>query len=60
MNIQDPDGLIYEIDWKDVHELREISLAFPEDYELLLRYVNGMDKNRGTVSGKMNEGMIKR
>ncbi|MBO1580977.1 NUDIX hydrolase [Bacillus sp. XF8] len=52
MNIQDPDGLIYEIDWKDVHELREISFAFPEDYELLLRYVNGMDKNRGTVSEK--------
>ncbi|MDZ5606834.1 NUDIX hydrolase [Bacillus pseudomycoides] len=52
MNIQDPDGLIYEIDWKDVHKLREISFAFPEDYELLLRYGNGMNENRGTVSEK--------
>lgn len=40
MNIQDLDGLIYEIVWKGISELRELSLAFPEDYELLCRYVN--------------------
>lgn len=40
MNIQDPDGLIHKIDWKGIYELREISLAFPEDYELLCQYVN--------------------
>ncbi|MEY8350569.1 NUDIX hydrolase [Bacillus cereus] len=39
-NIQDPDGLIYEIDWKRIDEVRKLSLAFPEDYDLLCRYVN--------------------
>ena len=40
MNIQDPDGLIHEINWKDVTELGDISLSFPEDYELLVRHIN--------------------
>ncbi|MGG0237779.1 NUDIX hydrolase [Bacillus rhizoplanae] len=38
--IQDPDGLIYRIEWKPLQELKNIPLSFPEDYELLQRYVN--------------------
>ncbi|MGG0275841.1 NUDIX hydrolase [Bacillus rhizoplanae] len=38
--IQDPDGLIYKIEWKAFQELKNIPLSFPEDYELLQRYVN--------------------
>ncbi|MEX0417626.1 DNA mismatch repair protein MutT, partial [Bacillus sp. C30] len=40
MKIQDPDELIHEIDWKGIHEVGKLSLAFPEDYELIYRYVN--------------------
>ncbi|WP_243523619.1 NUDIX hydrolase [Bacillus pseudomycoides] len=55
MNIQDPDGLIHEIDWKNVNELRDLSLAFPEDYELLVRYINGTEKSGEIASEKMKE-----
>jgi len=35
--IQDPDGLIYEIAWKKVSEMKEDEFGFPEDREFLLR-----------------------
>nr|WP_256208545.1 NUDIX hydrolase [Paenibacillus sp. CF384] len=37
--IQDPDGLIYEIAWKTVEELRELELSFEEDREPLIRFL---------------------
>ena len=40
MKIQDPDELIHEIDWKGIHEVKKLSLSFPEDYELLYKYTN--------------------
>lgn len=40
MKIQDPDELIHEIDWKGIREVGKLTLAFPEDYELIYRYVN--------------------
>ncbi|RDI45536.1 NUDIX hydrolase [Falsibacillus pallidus] len=33
--IQDPDELIHEIGWKSMDELSELTLAFPEDEEML-------------------------
>ncbi|MGX5387264.1 hypothetical protein [Bacillus thuringiensis] len=40
MKIQDPDELIHEIAWKRIHEVEQLCLAFPEDYELLYQYIN--------------------
>ncbi|MCH5475568.1 NUDIX hydrolase [Bacillus cereus] len=40
MKIQDPDELIHEIAWKGIHEVEQLCLAFPEDYELLCRYID--------------------
>ena len=40
MNIQDPDCLIYEIDWKSVDEIRTLELTFPEDREYLIQYLS--------------------
>ncbi|PQZ57217.1 MULTISPECIES: NUDIX hydrolase [Bacillus] len=40
MKIQDPDELIHEIDWKGIDEVKELSLSFPEDYDLLYKYIN--------------------
>lgn len=37
MNIQDPDGLIHEIAWKSLDEIRELDLGFPEDRDFLIR-----------------------
>ncbi|PKR76847.1 DNA mismatch repair protein MutT [Halalkalibacillus sediminis] len=37
--IQDPDELIYEIDWKSVEEIRELDLGFPEDREFLIHCI---------------------
>ena len=34
--IQDPDQLIYDIDWKTIDELNELHLSFPEDREFLI------------------------
>ncbi|WP_188734448.1 NUDIX domain-containing protein [Oceanobacillus neutriphilus] len=34
--IQDPDHLIYEIAWKNIDELQELRLTFPEDRTFLL------------------------
>ena len=38
--IQDPDGLIYKIEWKRLDALQYLPLSFPEDIELLYRCVN--------------------
>ncbi|MGE7870337.1 NUDIX hydrolase [Bacillus paramycoides] len=40
MKIQDPDELIHEIDWKGIDEVKELPLSFPEDQELLNKYIN--------------------
>ncbi|TKI95279.1 DNA mismatch repair protein MutT, partial [Bacillus cereus] len=40
MEIQDPDELIHEIAWKGIHEVEQLCLAFPEDYELLCQYID--------------------
>lgn len=40
MKIQDPDGLIYKVEWKRFDELKAIPLSFPEDYQLLKQYMN--------------------
>ncbi len=34
--IQDPDNLIYDIAWKNIDELKELSLSFPEDRDFLI------------------------
>lgn len=33
--IQDPDNLIYEIDWKSSHELDKLELSYPQDREMI-------------------------
>jgi 8-oxo-dGTP diphosphatase len=38
-NIQDPDGLIYDIRWVSFEELKLLNLSFPEDGELLMNYL---------------------
>ncbi|KFN03834.1 NUDIX hydrolase [Bacillus clarus] len=40
MNIQDSDEFIHEIDWKRMDEIKALLLAFPEEYELLCKYIN--------------------
>lgn len=35
---QDPDGLIYAVEWKTVDELRTLNLSFPEDREPLIAW----------------------
>ena len=37
--IQDPDNLIYEIDWKSLDEIHELELTFPEDRNVLMEYL---------------------
>ncbi|MCD5322306.1 NUDIX hydrolase [Pontibacillus sp. HN14] len=37
--IQDPDGLILDIDWKSREDLKTLPLSFPEDLEFLLRFL---------------------
>lgn len=34
--IQDPDDLIYDIEWKNLSEMEELRLSFPEDREFLI------------------------
>lgn len=38
--IQDPDQLIYEIDWKSANEIGNLELSFPEDLEFLIDSIN--------------------
>lgn len=33
--IQDPDNLIYEIEWKSIDEIEELELSYPEDRKFL-------------------------
>ena len=40
MKIQDPDELIHEIAWKRIDEMKKLTLSFPEDYEILNKYIN--------------------
>lgn len=40
MKIQNPDELIHEIAWKGIDEMKELTLSFPEDYEILNKYIN--------------------
>ncbi|TQR21588.1 NUDIX hydrolase [Psychrobacillus vulpis] len=35
IKIQDPDEFIHEIAWKPIEELSELSLAYPEDVEII-------------------------
>ncbi len=37
--IQDPDNLIYEIDWKPLDEIKNLELSYPGDLEVLVEYV---------------------
>jgi 8-oxo-dGTP pyrophosphatase MutT (NUDIX family) len=39
--IQDPDGLIHEIAWKSVEELKLLELSFEEDRPFLLEWIRG-------------------
>jgi aminoglycoside 6'-N-acetyltransferase len=34
--IRDPDNLIYDIAWKNIDELKELDLSFPEDRKFLI------------------------
>ncbi|MDY0405570.1 NUDIX hydrolase [Virgibacillus sp. 179-BFC.A HS] len=45
-NVQDPDGLIYDIDWKSRKEIETLHLSYPEDREMILNYIRGKE-NRG-------------
>jgi 8-oxo-dGTP pyrophosphatase MutT (NUDIX family) len=38
---QDPDGLIYDIAWKTLAEVRKLALCFEEDREFLERWLEG-------------------
>jgi hypothetical protein len=38
-NIQDPDGLIYDIAWKGLEELKTLKLTYPEDRDFLIQYI---------------------
>jgi ADP-ribose pyrophosphatase YjhB (NUDIX family) len=38
-NFQDPDQLIYDIAWKNVEEIKNLVLSFPEDREFLIDYL---------------------
>ncbi|TMW72853.1 NUDIX hydrolase [Alteribacter natronophilus] len=37
--IQDPDGLIYAIDWKNIEGINNLILSFPEDREFLINFI---------------------
>lgn len=43
--IQDPDELIYDIDWIDAGELQDLNLAYPEDRQFLLNYIEEQRTN---------------
>ncbi len=38
--IQDPDNLIYDIAWKNLEQLKELSLSFPEDRDFLINQLH--------------------
>jgi ADP-ribose pyrophosphatase YjhB (NUDIX family) len=37
--IQDPDGLIYDIAWKSIEQIKETKLSFPEDEIFLIELI---------------------
>nr|QRZ16297.1 hypothetical protein JUJ52_10670 [Virgibacillus sp. AGTR] len=37
--INDPDKLIYRIDWKSPDELTNLALSYPEDKTFLIEYI---------------------
>jgi ADP-ribose pyrophosphatase YjhB (NUDIX family) len=37
--IQDPDGLIHDIRWMSMDEVKRLNLSFPEDREYLIEYL---------------------
>ena len=39
-SIQDPDELIYDVDWKGSAELNTLELTFPDDRDFLMRYTS--------------------
>ena len=43
--IQDPDNLIYDVAWKNIDELKELSLSFPEDRDFLIDYIKRNSHN---------------
>ncbi len=38
-SIQDPDGLIYDIAWKGIEELKTLKLTYPEDRNFLMQFI---------------------
>ncbi|MDG5472187.1 NUDIX hydrolase [Jeotgalibacillus sp. ET6] len=42
--IQDPDGLIYDIEWKDAAQFQTLDLSFPEDRNRLSSYIASHQK----------------
>lgn len=40
--IQDPDNLIYDIDWKTVEDINNLNLTYPEDREFLIECVTSL------------------
>ena len=47
--IQDPDNLIYDIAWKNINELQELNLSFPEDRDFLIDCIKNMDYRSSLV-----------
>ena len=43
--IQDPDGLIYDIAWKGLEELKTLKLTYPEDRDFLIQYIRKHSSN---------------
>lgn len=39
-SIQDPDQLIYDVDWKGVAELNTMELTYPDDRDFLMSYIS--------------------
>lgn len=37
--INDPDHLVFDIDWKSIDEIKELELSYPEDKEFLIKYL---------------------
>lgn len=38
-NLQDPDQLIYDVDWKSINEIQTLDLSFPEDSGFLIDHI---------------------
>lgn len=40
LDVQDPDGYVYEAQWKSIEEIEKIMLGYPEDKDFILKYIN--------------------